>query len=87
MSKNKIENNPHYQSGYFWGKNMGRHIKDTEYKTLETFDPKATQSIITLVKDKDAHFVGGQADTMVVNYLTGKVEIDMYIKEEKQSKY
>ena len=35
MSKNKIENNPHYQSGYFWGKNMGRHIKNTEYKTLE----------------------------------------------------
>jgi len=58
-----------------------------EYKTLETFDPAETESIITLIKDKEAHFVGGQADSMVVNYFTGKVEIDAYLKEDKKSKY
>ena len=58
MSKNKIENNPHYQSGYFWGKNMGRHIKNTEYKTLEN----AILSKQELIEDLKKNFGWNDTD-------------------------
>lgn len=32
----KLQDNPHYQNGQFWGRQMAKHIQSTIYKNLET---------------------------------------------------
>jgi hypothetical protein len=48
----KIENNPHYQNGLFWGIDMIEHIDKTEYQTVEN----ALESKEQLVKDLKKEF-------------------------------
>jgi|GEM_PF-5923006 len=57
-----------------------------EYLTMEAFDVDKVESIITLMKDRDAHFVGGEANILVVKYLTGVVTIADFIPAVPENK-
>ena len=49
------------------------------FLTMDTFRADEVESIVTLVKDKEAHFVGGEANILIVKYLTGIVTIADFI--------
>lgn len=47
----KLENNPHYQNGKFWARNMVKHIENTVYVTVENALEKKKELVEDLKKE------------------------------------
>lgn len=52
MTEEEYLSNPHYQNGYYWGKNTAKFIENTTYKTLDNAIAIKEQ----LLRDFEEHF-------------------------------
>ena len=76
-----IENNPHYQNGFFWGIDMIKHIEKTKYETVE----KALESKEELVEDLKKEFGWDETHKDIAEALGVIAACKQKIKEELEA--